>query len=157
MASTTGHPVLPPPEADALKLLLLTPVPRDRQAYIEWAVEAARAFAGKFPPDEVRIHARAARSYDRGFHPEGLARQLAAVLVSGSRRDALASVRIPTLVVHGDADPLVPVAAGLDTAEAIPDAELLIIEGMGHELPPEVWPRVVDAIAGHARRAPSAA
>jgi pimeloyl-ACP methyl ester carboxylesterase len=153
MASTTGHPVLPPPKADALELLLLTPVPTDREGYIEWSVEGARMLAGKFPPDEARLRARAARAYDRGIHPDGLARQLAAVLVSGSRREALASVRVPALVIHGDADPLVPLEAGLDTAEAIPGAELLVIEGMGHELPPEVWPRVADAIARHARKA----
>jgi pimeloyl-ACP methyl ester carboxylesterase len=82
-----------------------------------------------------------------------MARQLAAVLVSGSRREALTSLAVPTLVIHGDADPLVPLEAGLDTAEAVPGAKLLILEGMGHELPPEVWPRVVDAIARHARKA----
>ena len=67
-----------------------------------------------------------------------------------SRKQALGSVKVPTLVIHGDADPLVPVEGGIDTAKAIPDAELLIIEGMGHDLPPAVWPQVFDAIVEHA-------
>ena len=78
---------------------------------------------------------------------------MAAVMASGNRAPALASVRTPTLVVHGDADPLVPLEGGRDTAQAIPGAELLVIEGMGHELPPQVWPRVIDAISGHTEKA----
>ena len=77
----------------------------------------------------------------------------AAVMASGSRVPALGSVEAPTLVVHGDADPLVPIEGGRDTAQAIPGAELLVIEGLGHELPPPVWPRVVDAISGHTEKA----
>jgi pimeloyl-ACP methyl ester carboxylesterase len=84
------------------------------------------------------------------LNPAGTSRQLAAVLASGSRKEALKSVRVPTLVIHGDIDPLVPVEGGIDTAEAIPGAQLLIIEGMGHDLPPVIWSRVLDAIVQHA-------
>jgi pimeloyl-ACP methyl ester carboxylesterase len=82
--------------------------------------------------------------------PAGFARQLAAILASGSRREALRTVTIPTLVIHGDADPLVPVEGGIDTADAIPGVELMIIEGMGHDLSPAVAPQVIEAIVRHA-------
>ena len=77
-------------------------------------------------------------------------RQLAAILASGSRKEALKSVTVPTLVIHGDADPLLPVEGGIDTAESIPGAELMIVEGMGHSLPVEVAPRIIEAIVRHA-------
>src|SRR3989442_709126 len=77
----------------------------------------------------------AGRSCDRCFSPAGAARQLVAILASGSRREALAAVTIPTLVIHGRDDPLIPLEAGLDTARAVPGAELLVIDGMGHDLP----------------------
>ena len=96
------------------------------------------------------MRARAARTFDRAFYPAGIARQLTAIFASGSRRDALRSVTIPTLVIHGDADPLVPVEGGRDTAQSIPGARLLIIEGMGHDLPRGAWPRIIDAISAHA-------
>ena len=101
------------------------------------------------PFDEDRIREREGRFFDRGLSPAGLARQLAAILASGSRKEALQSVTAPTLVIHGDADPLVPVEGGIDTADAIPGAELMIIEGMGHDLSPAVMPRVIEAIVRH--------
>jgi pimeloyl-ACP methyl ester carboxylesterase len=85
-------------------------------------------------------------AFDRGFNPPGVARQMTAILASGSRRTKLRSVRIPTLVIHGTDDPLVPLAGGVDTADAIPGAERLFIEGMGHDLPRGAWPTIVDAI-----------
>ena len=93
----------------------------------------------------------AGRAYDRGLNPAGFGRQLAAILASDSRKGALSSVHIPTLVIHGDADPLVPVEGGIDTAESIPGAQLMIIEGMGHDLPPETWPQILQALVEHAR------
>lgn len=148
--STTGDPELPPPEPEALSILL-TPAPTDRAGYIENSVQASRVLSGPgFPTDEERTRERAGQFFDRSLNPEGTARQLAAVIASGSRKEALRSVTVPTLVIHGDADPLVPVECGRDTADAIPGAELLIIEGLGHDLPPAVWPQVIDAIARHA-------
>jgi pimeloyl-ACP methyl ester carboxylesterase len=150
--STTGDPSLPPPTPEAMSALL-TPAPSDREANIERAVKTASIIGGSgFPIDEQRVRRRAARLYDRCFHPQGLARQLAAIVASGSRKDALASLAVPTLVIHGDADPLVPVECGIATHEAIAGSELLLIEGMGHDLPPAAWPRIVDAIRKHTSR-----
>ncbi len=93
-----------------------------------------------------------ARAFDRCFYPAGVARQLAALIAGGSRKEALRTVTTPTLVIHGDQDPLARVEGGIDTAEAVPGAELMVIEGMGHDLPPALWPRIVDAIARHAAK-----
>jgi pimeloyl-ACP methyl ester carboxylesterase len=150
MLSSTGHPELPPPKPEA-QAVLVTPYPTDREGYLEYALKTWRLLSGPgFPIDEDRIKERAGRCFDRGLNLAGTVRQLAAVLASGSRREALESVAIPTLVIHGDADPLVPVECGMDTANSIPGAELMIIEGMGHDLPVAVAPRIIKAIARHA-------
>jgi len=147
--SSTGNPDLPPPAAEALEILL-KPAPTDRDGYLESAVQSQQVLGGSpFPVDKDYTRERARRAFDRGLHPKGIARQMAAILASGSRKEALRSVTVPTLVIHGDADPLVPVEGGIDTADAVPGAELLIIEGMGHALPPALWPQVIDAIARH--------
>jgi pimeloyl-ACP methyl ester carboxylesterase len=149
--SNTGNPALPPPQPEAMAILMQPP-PLDRAAYIEDSVKASKLLHGsKLPFDELRARERAGRVFDRGLSPAGSARQLAGILASGSRKQALGSVHVPTLVIHGDADPLVPVEGGIDTAEAIPNAKLMIIEGMGHDLPPVVWQRVKEAIVKHAR------
>jgi len=151
--STTGHPDLPTATPDAAAALF-QPAPSDREGNIERAVRVFRVIGSPgFPFDEERVRARAARAYDRCFHPAGVARQMIAIIASGSRRDALHTLRVPTLVVHGADDPLIPLACGLDTAESIPGAELLIIEGMGHSLPPATWPRLVEAITALMSRA----
>ncbi len=148
--STTGNPTLPPAAPAAMRVLM-TPAPTERAAFIEYHVEVSKVIGSPgFPFDEERVRARGARVFDRGVSPAGVARQLVAILASGNRKPALASVSAPTLVVHGTADPLVPIAAGRATAEAVPGAALLEIEGMGHDLPRQVWPRLVDAIAKHA-------
>ena len=148
--STTGNPGLPRPKPAAMAILLETP-PSDRRDYIESSVRVSQVLGAGLPYDEASVRERAGRAFDRGLSPAGTARQLAAVLASGSRKEALKSVTVPTLVIHGDADPLVPVAGGIDTADAIPGAKLMIIKGMGHALPPAVWPQVIEAIADHAR------
>jgi pimeloyl-ACP methyl ester carboxylesterase len=149
--STTGNPNLPQPQPDVLRLLMQTP-PTERQAAIEHGLRVWRALHGPaFEFDEVRIREIVELSYDRDPDPLGTARQLLAIVTAASRKDALGSLAIPTLVIHGDADPLVPIAAGYDTAEAIPGARMLVIEGMGHELPEGAWPQVVDAVAELAR------
>jgi pimeloyl-ACP methyl ester carboxylesterase len=148
--SSTGHPELPPPKPEALPVLV-TPFPTDREGYIKHSIETWRVLSGPgFPVDEDRIRERAGQFFDRGLSLAGTARQLAAILASGSRQEALRSVAVPTLVIHGDADPLVPVECGIDTANSIPGAELLIIKDMGHDLPLAVAPRVIEAIARHA-------
>ena len=131
--------------------MLFKPAPTDREAYFASYAQTWKVLrAGSFPQDEARDLARAAENFERGLNPAGVARQLAAILASGSRKQALASVRVPTLVIHGAIDPLVPLACGTDTAQSIPGARLVVIEGMGHALPIGMWPQVIDAIAGHA-------
>ncbi len=147
--SSTGEPDLPPPTPEALAVLT-TPAPTDRENYIQSSVETWQILSGpRFPPDENLIREQAGLKFDRGIHPAGIARQMAAILVSGGRKKLLKSVTVPTLVIHGDADPLVPVAGGEDTAAAIPGAKLIIIKGMGHYLPIELWPQLIDEIVLH--------
>ncbi len=148
--SSTGDPDLPPPTQEAA-MVLGTPAPTDREGYIEETVKAWRVLSGPvFPYPEEVIRNRAAKTFDRGLSPAGFARQLAAIFASGSRKEALKSVTTSTLVIHGDADPLVPVEAGKDTANTVPGAKLLIVEGMGHSLPVEAWPQLIGAITEHA-------
>ncbi len=150
--STTGHPDLPAATPAAMAVLL-TPAPTERAAAIERSLEVSRTIGSPdFPAAEDELRAQAARAFDRGLNPAGVARQLVAILASGHRRDALGAVQVPTLVIHGAEDPLIPAPAGRDTAAAVPGAELLLIEGMGHDLPRALWPRLVDAIAKHAGR-----
>jgi len=153
--STTGDPNLPPPQPTALEALM-TPPPADRQGYIEFNVKTMQAIAGSgFPYDEQFIRDISARAYDRAFYPQGVGRQMMAVMTQENRKPALGSVTVPALVIHGTADPLVPAAHGRDTANAIPGAQLLLVDGLGHELPriKEPWPQVLDAIAAHTREA----
>ncbi len=150
--SSTNHPDLPPPTPEAMSILLKQP-PSNRSEYIENSVESSRVLHGtKYKLNEEYVREYAGRAFDRCYYPDGTSRQLAAILASGSRRDALQSVNIPTLIIHGDADPLVPVESGKDTAKSIPGAELLIIEGMGHSIPEEVAQKVIMAIVRHASR-----
>ena len=149
--STTGAADLPQPAPD-VAMMLIAPAPDTLPAYLDNAVEWAQVLNGPgFPVDEAKVRAQAAAGFERSHYPQGTGRQLAAVLASGSRREALKSVQIPTLVIHGKEDPLVPVEGGMDTAVSIPNAKLLLIDGLGHALPPETWPDVVAAIANHAR------
>ena len=95
-----------------------------------------------------------AEGYDRCFYPQGMARQLVAILTQATECPLLASVKVPTLVIHGTNDPLVSVEGGKDTAKAIPGAQLMLIEGMGHDLPHGgAWPRIVEAITAHTLKA----
>src|SRR5690606_15838789 len=128
-------------------------VPNEREAQIERSVTVSRIIGSPaYPSDEAELRALAARAFERGVNPPGFARQLVAILASGSRREALAGVRTPTLVIHGADDPLVPAGGGRGTAAAVPGAELLASGGMGHDLPRALWPTVVDAIAKHAEK-----
>jgi pimeloyl-ACP methyl ester carboxylesterase len=153
--SSTGEPDLPPAKPEALALLT-RPYPKGRDGYIEMRLESHRVLAGpNYPVDEQEAREHAGRRYDRGVTPEGYARQYAAILAAQGIREALKSVAIPTLVIHGDVDPLVPVECGMDTANSVPGSKLLIIEGMGHSWPPSLWPRLIEAIVEHARESDS--
>jgi len=147
--STTGNPLLPPPMQEVLEMLF-RPIPTSREAFVEYFKDVWRILSGpRFPIDEPRAARLGEETYRRGMDPEGNARQLAAILASGSRKDGLALVKAPTLVIHGTDDPLVRVECGVDTARSIPGARLMIMDGMGHWLPPQLWPEIIDAIIRH--------
>jgi pimeloyl-ACP methyl ester carboxylesterase len=151
--SSTGNPDLPRPKPEALKVLIQNP-PTEREAIIEYGVNSLRIIHGTgFPFDEERARKSVIASYDRSKYRPGYSRQLAATLATGNRTHNLSSISLPTLVIHGSEDPLLSPEGGKDTADAIPGAELLIIEGMGHSIPLEVWPHVMDAITNNASKA----
>jgi pimeloyl-ACP methyl ester carboxylesterase len=154
--STTGDPRLPQATPEAMAILIAPP-PKSKQEYLERFAQTWRVLrAGSFPVDEARDRERAEKNFERGLNPAGVVRQLRAILASGSRKARLASVTIPTLVIHGTVDPLVRPEGGKDTAASIPGARLLMIEGMGHALPVSMWPQIIGAIAAHAHQAPKA-
>lgn len=145
--SSTGDPTLPTATPAAMEVLLTAP-PAERRAAIDHAVRVFRVIGSPgYDFDEERVRQVAALSYDRGFDPLGVGRQLGAILASGDRTKRLVSVNVPTLVIHGEEDPLVPVEAARATARAIAGARLVVIEGMGHDMPRGVWPRLVEEIA----------
>ena len=148
--STTGNRDLPLPKPEIMERLR-APAPTEREAYIKHMVDLFGAMAGPgFAFDEAWTKMITTRAYDRSLCPQGTARQIAAIMTQTNRKKALASVTVPTLVIHGTDDPVVPVEAGKDTAEAIPGARLMLIEGMGHDLPHSgAWPRIVEAIVAH--------
>ena len=106
-----------------------------------------------YPFDEKKVRERTGQMYDRANHPQGQARQLAAIVAHGDRSPRLADVRAPTLVIHGEDDPLVPVEGGKHTAASIPGAELLLVPGMGHDLPQPLFGKLVEAISAHVEKA----
>ena len=149
--STTGDPKLPGPTR-AVQALLFKAPPKTRAEYVRHFLHNWQVMrVGSFPEDDTRDLALAERSFDRGLNPAGVGRQFRAILASGSRKDRLASLRVPTLVIHGTVDPLIRPEAGKATAAAIPGAKLLLIEGMGHAIPTPMWKTVLDAIAAHVR------
>jgi pimeloyl-ACP methyl ester carboxylesterase len=154
--STTGEPdyMKSSPEAYAL---LTGPPPTDRDSAIERYVAGMRTYGSTFDDDETRWRTDAARSFDRSFTPDGTRRQFLAIGASGSRAEGLRQVRVPTLVIHGSADTLVDPIGGRRTAELIPGARFELIEGMGHDYPPQLWERWVDLVTEHAKAAGAAA
>lgn len=154
--SSTGDPDLPQ-AAPPVLALLLEPMPRDQASYLDYSVKLWRTIGSSgFPFDEAAVRERAALAFERGLYPAGMLRQLLAILADGSRRERLRGLRVPALVIHGEADPLVPIACGEDTAASIPGARFVRIAGMGHDLPPATWLFLVDEIERHARAAEAA-
>ncbi|WP_372069547.1 alpha/beta hydrolase (plasmid) [Tistrella mobilis] len=147
--SGTGNPTVAGPAPDVLGLLL-GPAPDpaiDPEGFLAHGLAFARRIAGTGQPFDPATHrALMLDELRRGRAPGGTARQLAAMIAAGDRRSRLAGITAPSLVIHGTDDPLIPPAAGHDTAAAIPGAILLEIEGLGHDLPPWVHGRVVAAI-----------
>jgi pimeloyl-ACP methyl ester carboxylesterase len=127
-----------------------------REAYIESSVVIWRRIGSPaYPIDEADVRARAAETYDRGISAAGVMRQMMAVLTQPNRGPRLRSLRVPTLVIHGLADKMVHVSGGRATSAAIPGAELLLVDGMGHDLPPALYESIGDAITRVARRSPA--
>ncbi len=144
--STVGGPAVVQADDEVLGALL-TPPGGSRQERIERSVALRRLINGRgLPFDEDDARERATRAVDRSFHPEGALRQLIAIAAAPDRAPALRELRIPTLVIHGEDDPLIPVDNGHQTATALPGARVMIIPAMGHNLPNRVWPEVLDAI-----------
>jgi pimeloyl-ACP methyl ester carboxylesterase len=151
--SNTGSRRSGQPKLAAYRVLLGTS-PADRDGYIEHTVKLYKIIGSPgFEQDDATLRRTAGRSFDRGRNPAGALRQLAAVIASGDRTPLLRGITAPTVVIHGDADPLVRPSGGRATAAAIPGARLVMIEGMGHDLPRGAWPRIIDAIADVARAA----
>lgn len=142
--SNTGNPELPPP---SVEILNARPLDRNDPDFVAETVARAEAIGSpNFPWPPGALAARARAEADRAFNPAGVQRQMAAIRASGDRRPRLAAIRAPTMVLHGEADPLVPVAGGRDTAASIPGAELRIAPGMGHDLPPALYDIFVGTI-----------
>lgn len=152
--SSSGNPELPPPTPEAIAALLDQPPADDRDAAIARLVADSNVLGGPhYPSEEVGIGRFAATAYDRMFYPEGVARQLVAIVGDGSRLRALQEVAIPTLVIQGGADPLFGVEAGEELARTIPGATLQVIENLGHDLPEPLIPEILDLVLEHVHTA----
>ena len=148
MMSTTGNPMLPMASFDAMRALIRRPRSQSMDALIAHGMELTRTIAGPgYPMDEEMLRARVRENIERASYAPGFTRQLAAIIADGDRRPMLRRLRVPAAVIHGTADPLIPLACGRDTAANIPGARLVELERMGHSLPLELIPAIVDAIA----------
>jgi pimeloyl-ACP methyl ester carboxylesterase len=155
--STTGDQSVGQPRQEVM-MALVTPPPDDRAGFVEFQANMFQLIGSPdypMPPDMLRE--LIGKSYDRMHYPVGFMRQLTGILASGDRTPALANVTAPTVVIHGEADPLITVSGGEATAKAIPGAKLVKIPGMGHDLPPQLWQQFVDEIVANAERAATGA
>jgi pimeloyl-ACP methyl ester carboxylesterase len=157
--SSSGDPKLPQAKPAAGEALISPrPAQSDREASIQFGMNTYRAIGSPgYPAPEPELRAKIERAFDRSYYPAGFARQLVSVLASGSRVEMLKTIHVPTLVLHGEDDPLVPVEAGKDTARLIPGAVLKTIPGWGHDVPTPLIPILVEAIASHCEKADRAA
>ncbi|HEY6758194.1 MAG TPA: alpha/beta hydrolase [Baekduia sp.] len=134
--------------------VLLGTSPKDREGFVERGLKTWTTIGSPgFERDDVELRAMIELSFDRGTTATGSARQLGAIIASGDRRRELRAVQAPTLVIHGDSDKLVAPSGGRATAKAIDGARLIVIPGMGHDLPRAAWPQIIGAIAQHAHGA----
>jgi pimeloyl-ACP methyl ester carboxylesterase len=150
--STPGERSVGRSTPEAAAVLGAAPAP-DRATAVATAVAAARIVGSPgYPAPQEELQRRAEAKYDRGYNPLGTLRQYAAIIASPDRTAALHEVTVPTVVIHGADDPLISVTGGRATAAAVPGAELIVLEGMGHDLPRVLWPRIVEAIAANSER-----
>jgi pimeloyl-ACP methyl ester carboxylesterase len=151
--SSTGDPGVGQQRPDITEMLL-SPRPPDKAASVAQSVALARAMSSPgYGFDEARTRARMSAEYDRGNHPEGAGRQIAAILMSGDRTAALGTLPMPVLVIHGEADPMIDVSGGRATAAAIPGARLWVVPGMAHDMPDVLFGAIADEVAALAGRA----
>lgn len=151
--STTGEPEYRKSSPRALELLMTRPA-SDREGYVEGWIAGLREWGSPEFADEARWRRDAERAYDRAQPSSGSTRQYLAIVASEPRAERLRHVTVPTLVIHGDHDTLIDQIGGARTAELIPGARYEIIAGMGHDYPPQLWPRWVDLVVDHIRRHP---
>lgn len=152
MMSTTGNPELPKATPGAVAALTSERANNVDRA-MQRAVDVAKVIGSTaYQLDENRLRLKAKQYFERAFYPEGIARQMAAAIAHGDRRSGLQKLDIPSLVIHGTDDPLIPVSGGIDTHKNISKSELLLIEGMGHDMPLGTWKQIVDAICHLATR-----
>jgi pimeloyl-ACP methyl ester carboxylesterase len=153
--SSSGAPGLPGPTPEAAATLVSRPEnPNDRESVIQHGVWVLKVIMSPgYPSGDAYLRSVAETAYDRCYCPEGVNRQILAVLAGGGRTELLKTIRVPTLVIHGVDDPLIPVEAGIDTAKRIPGAELRLVPGMGHDVAPGLIPTLAEAIAEHAAAA----
>ncbi len=150
ISSTTGNPQVGGASQAGIEALTTVP-PQDRDGYVAVLVEARRKIGSSgFPFDEERARRIAGLGFDRGFHPKGTVRQTIAIILSGDRTERLSEIAVPTVVIHGEDDPLIGDSGGRATAAAIPGAKLVLIPGMGHDLPAGVWEQVAGEVARNA-------
>ncbi len=157
--STTGNPGLPQAKPEAMAALAApAPDPNDLEAVVARGVHTWNTIGSPgYRTDEAQLREWVLRDFHRSFYPQGILRQMAAIVSNGDRREKLTSVTAPTVVVHGTDDPLVPVEGGRDTAASIPGAELIEIPGMGHDFPLVLVNTIADAITKAASRSSSQA
>jgi proline iminopeptidase len=151
ISSSSGRRGLPGPSKGVRRALMRRPAAADVDAMVEYNVQLLQAMASpSYPTPEKQLRRRVARALRRNCCPGGVARQALAVAACGDRTPQLRTIVAPTLVIHGAADPMVPLACGVDTAQAIPGARLEVIEGMGHDLPSQLLERLLALIDAHA-------
>ena len=148
--STSGARGLPQAAPEVVRVLLSRPAGTSTTAVVDHTMRLFKAIGSPaYPVPEAELRARVTEGVQRAFHPVGTARQMLAVVADITRAALLARIKAPTLVIHGEADPLVPLACGQDTARRIPGAKLLTIAGMGHDLPPEPVRQILAALIPH--------
>jgi proline iminopeptidase len=149
--SSSGRRGLPGPSRAVRQAFARRPASADVDALVEQSVRLLQLIGSPaYPTPEKQLRRRVARSLRRNCCPAGVVRQMLAVTASGDRSGLLGTITVPTLVIHGAADPLVPLACGVDTAERVPGARLEVIEGMGHDLPAQLLERLIALIDAHA-------
>lgn len=152
--STSGNAGLPRPSLRIAKQLLMRPDRKNEKAYLRHSLKTWSIIGSPdYPPSKEELSERILASLRRSYSPRGYTHQVAAILKSGDRRHLLRKIKMPTQVIHGKADLLVPVEGGVDTAKNIKNAKLELIEGMGHDLPRQLIPRFVELITENCRQA----